>query len=105
MVDLARGVRPRPEDLAVTHARTAACLAAFPAPGRVVSTHDVEALTLPAGDRVVLAVQPGDIIVPYTHCATRPAFAICVDVDPEAALARAHATAATVAAALHTEPL
>jgi biotin carboxylase len=83
----------------------AACVAAFPTPGRVRAVdqgrlHGLQATCA----QVVLTVSPGSLIPPYTHCATRPGFAICVHPDAAVALTHAVEAAQQLAAALEMEP-
>jgi hypothetical protein len=54
--------------------------------------------------QLILTVQPGDVLPPYDHCATRPGFAICVAETYEAAWSRAYTAAEQLAAAMVTVP-
>lgn len=78
-IELATGRNPDPEGLGMTRVMAAACCAAFPPPGRVVdideqALEDAHAVT--GVDAIHLVAKPGDLIEPYEHCATRPAFCI-----------------------------
>src|SRR5882724_1163810 len=84
----------------------AACVAILPPPGRVRVVHEDRVARVRqdiAG--LVWAVEVGQVIPPYEHCATRPGFAICVAPDPELALGEAAYAAQRVAMAIEMEPL
>src|SRR5262249_60002664 len=98
---LAVGLPLDAADLAPRWQRHAAARAAFPPPGTVRAIGGVgDALGLPGVSNVFLRVGVGDVIPPYRHCATRPAFVIPSG-DTRAA-ARAHAEAGARALPLDT---
>ena len=96
---IACGMPADPEDLRVKHNRFAAAWAAFPKPGRVKEIWGTP------GQRVFIRVKPGDVIEPYTHCATRPAFVVVTGETYSETLSKARAAADVLASYIVTEPV
>jgi biotin carboxylase len=92
------------QELTWQHWRYAACAAILPRPGRLVAW-DPEAIVegRPVlAERIILNVRRGECIAPYTHCATRPGFAICVRDTWEGAWEAAQHAARRIAEAMQT---
>lgn len=100
---VALGLQLEPDELQAQRRDYCAVWAAFPTPGRVVSIGN-EWAGMPDGvTDVRLRVGLGDVIVPYTHCATRPAFVAAVADSYDEAVSRAKVGAAALAERIVTE--
>jgi len=91
-------------DLTRKHDRYAAAWTAFPPPGRVMAINGVEKVReKPGVAHVFLRVKVGDVIEPYEHCATRPAFVIAVGATYQEAMYHAQSGARELAEGIQTE--
>jgi biotin carboxylase len=94
---------PEPVDLRPKWRKYCAVWAAFPKPGTVVSINDSFSVMPHGVTDIRLRVAVGDVIAPYSHCATRPGFVAAVADTYGEAVERAQSGAALLAERIVTE--